>query len=219
MSIMNQVIVGPFSSMEKSAKLLKYSAAYSIYIGQIYQCIIFWFKRHLSSPHDITTRGFGGFLLNGLTISSCIKTLWWLDAAKTCTAPYTSRFPLILIFLYIGAPWRHRLAFEMRNIHFGYKTCHCSMTCSMYMHSADGWKDGFTMFNVYISGPAVTQGCNVVGSKHGNISRLVSGYSGKIKTCDKLLDPSPKYGNIEKSCIIFRIEEEADTCHYTQGLF
>ena len=44
-------------------------------------------------------------------------------------------------------------------------------------------------------------------------------YSGKIKTCDKLLDPSPKYGNIEKSCIIFRIEEEADTCHYTQGLF
>ena len=54
------------------------------------------------------------------------------------------------------------------------------------MHSTDGWKDGFTMFNVYISGAAVTQGCNVVGSEHGNISRLVSGYSEKIKTSDKL---------------------------------
>ena len=64
------------------------------------------------------------------------------------------------------------------------------------MHSTDGWKDGFTMFNVYISGAAVTQGCNVVGPKHGNTSRLVSGYSEKIKTSDKLSDncddtPSP----------------------------
>ena len=84
------------------------------------------------------------------------------------------------------------------------------------MHFTDGWKDGFTMFNVYISGPAVSQGCNVVRLKHGNISRLVSGYSEEMKTSDKkLLDPSQKYGNIEQSCITFRIEKEADMWRYT----
>ena len=95
------------------------------------------------------------------------------------------RFALILIFLCIGGALsrRYKFAFEMGNIQFGHKTCHHLMTCSIFK-CTDRERDRFTTFNVYISGPAVSQGCNVVGPKHGNISSLVSGYVVKMKTHD-----------------------------------
>ena len=71
------------------------------------------------------------------------------------------------------------------------------MTCSI-CKCTDRQRDRFTMFNVYISGAAVSQGCNVVGPKHGNISSLVSGYVAKMKMHDKI-------GGELKNCKILTI--------------
>ena len=105
--------------------------------------------------------------------------------AKTCSALWP-----VCVNLNIPLYWRlsrYEFASEMA-IYISdtkHATANCLMTCSI-CKCTDRQRDRFTMFNVYISGAAVSQGCNVVRPKHGNISSLVSGYVAKMKMHDKI---------------------------------
>ena len=89
-------------------------------------------------------------------------SLWWLGAGtKTCTELRPVRVNLNIPQY---CP-RHRmeLAFEMQNTHFRHKTCHSSMTCIINaLFDKMRMRKIFPMFNVYLSGTTVSQGCNAV---------------------------------------------------------
>ena len=136
------------------------------------------------------------FSLNGRRISSCIATQWWEEVAQKLAA-LSGRFALILIFLCIGACRDINLLLKWQYTFWTQNMPLPLMTCSI-CKCTDRQRNRFTMFNVYISGAAVSQGCNVVRPKHGNISSLVSGYVAKMKMHDKI-------GGELKTCIILAI--------------